>query len=191
MNEITKSIAFIGAAAAFVALAITSTPNKIDPTSKGNRMGQALFETFDTRSATGIEIVEIDAEKLEAKSIEIAQTDKGWWIRRPQKPDYPANADNQVKDVSTILLDLRILDVASEGSGEHAKYGVLDPSRANPGDSGVGKSIALKLVMKWKGYQVLDMFVNPKKTPFSLQKLEMPTMSQPNLLIGLKRISST
>lgn len=144
MNEITKSIAFIGAAAAFVALAITSTPNKIDPTSKGNRMGQALFETFDTRSATGIEIVEIDAEKLEAKSIEIAQTDKGWWIRRPQKPDYPANADNQVKDVSTILLDLRILDVASEGSGEHAKYGVLDPSRANPGDSGVGKSIALK-----------------------------------------------
>jgi hypothetical protein len=144
MNEITKSIAFIGVAAAFVALAITSTPNKIDPTSKGNRMGQALFETFDTRSATGIEIVEIDAEKLEAKSIEIAQTDKGWWIRRPQKPDYPANADNQVKDVSTILLDLRILDVASEGSGEHAKYGVLDPSRANPGDSGVGKSIALK-----------------------------------------------
>ncbi|MEJ6622155.1 MAG: peptidylprolyl isomerase [Opitutae bacterium] len=144
MNEITKSIAFIGAAAAFVALAITSIPNKIDPTSKGNRMGQALFETFDTRSATGIEIVEIDAEKLEAKSIEIAQTDKGWWIRRPQKPDYPANADNQVKDVSTILLDLRILDVASEGSGEHAKYGVLDPSRANPGDSGVGKSIALK-----------------------------------------------
>ena len=144
MNENTKSIAFIAAAAAFVALALSLTPNKIDPTSKGSRMGQALFETFDTRSATGIEIVEIDAEKLEAKSIEIAQTDKGWWIRRPQKPDYPANADNQVKDVSTILVDLRILDVVSEGSGDHEKYGVLDPSRANPGDSGVGKSIALK-----------------------------------------------
>ena len=144
MNENTKSISFIAVAAAFVALAFFSTPNKIDPTSKGNRMGQALFETFDTRSATGIEIVEIDTEKLEAKSIEIAQTEKGWWIRRPQKPDYPANADNQVKDVSTILLDLRILDVASEASGEHAKYGVLDPSRANPGDTGVGKSIALK-----------------------------------------------
>ena len=144
MNENTKSIAFIAATAAFVALAIYTTPEKIDPTSKGSQMGQALFETFDTRSATGIEIVEIDEENLEAKSIEIAQTDKGWWIRRPQKPDYPANADNQVKDVSTILLDLRILDVASEGAGEHALYGVVDPSKANPGDAGVGKSIALK-----------------------------------------------
>ena len=57
MNENTKSIAFIAATAAFVALAIYTTPEKIDPTSKGSQMGQALFETFDTRSATGIEIV--------------------------------------------------------------------------------------------------------------------------------------
>jgi hypothetical protein len=144
MNEINKSIAFIAVAAACIALAIFSTPAKIDPTSKGSRMGQSLFETFDPRDATGIEIVEIDEENLEAKSIEIAQTDKGWLIRRPQMPDYPANADNQVKDVSTILLDLRILDTAAEGAGEHANFGVLDPSKATPGDLGVGKSIALK-----------------------------------------------
>ena len=144
MNEINKSIAFIAVAAACIALAIFSTPAKIDPTSKGSRMGQSLFETFDPRDAIGIEIVEIDEENLEAKSIEIAQTDKGWLIRRPQMPDYPANADNQVKDVSTILLDLRILDTAAEGAGEHANFGVLDPSKATPGDLGVGKSIALK-----------------------------------------------
>ena len=144
MKENSKSIIFIAVAAACVALALSSIPQKIDPASKGNRMGQALFDTFDPRQATGIEIVEIDEENLEAKSLEVAQTEKGWWIRRPQKADYPANADNQVKDVSTILLDLRILDTASEGAGEHAKYGVLDPSSANPGDRGVGKSIALK-----------------------------------------------
>ena len=144
MKENLKSIIFIAVAAASVALALSSIPQKIDPASKGNRMGQALFETFDPRQATGIEIVEIDEENLEAKSLEVAQTEKGWWIRRPQKADYPANANNQVKDVSTILLDLRILDTASEGAGEHAKYGVLDPSSSNPGDLGVGKSIALK-----------------------------------------------
>ena len=144
MNENKKTIFFIAAAAISVALAYFSVPPKIDPTSKGSRMGQALFDTFDTRQATGIEIVEIDEENLEAKSIEVAQTDKGWFIRRPQKADYPANADNQVKDVSTILLDLRILDTATEGAGEHANFGVLDPSKANPGDRGIGKSIALK-----------------------------------------------
>ena len=144
MNENTKSIAFIGAAALFALLAIFTTPEKIDPTSKGSRMGQSLFESFDTRAAVGIEIVEIDEENIEAKSIEIAQNDKGWWIRRPQKPDYPANADNQVKDVSTLLLDLQIIDIASEGAGEHAKFGVLDPSKAQPSEQGIGKSIALK-----------------------------------------------
>lgn len=144
MNENNKTVIFIATAAISVALAYFSIPAKIDPTSKGSRMGQALFDTFDTRQATGIEIVEIDEENLEAKSIEIAQTNKGWFIRRPQKADYPANADNQVKDVSTILLDMRILDTAAEGAGEHANFGVLDPSRANPGDPGIGKSIALK-----------------------------------------------
>lgn len=144
MNENIKSIAFIGVGILFALLALFTTPEKIDPTSKGSRMGQALFESFDTRAAVGIEIVEIDEENIEAKSIEIAQNDKGWWIRRPQKPDYPANADNQVKDVSTILLDIQIIDIASEGAGEHAKFGVLDPSKAEPSESGIGKSIALK-----------------------------------------------
>ena len=125
-------------------LAIFTAPVKRDPSSKVNRMGQPLFESFDPREATGIEIVEMDEEELEAKSIEVAQTDQGWFIRRPNKPDYPANADNQVKDVSTILFDVRILDQAGEGAGEHSKFGVLDPSRAQPGDLGVGRMIALK-----------------------------------------------
>ena len=57
MKENSKSIIFIAVAAACVLLALSSIPEKIDPASKGNRMGQALFETFDPRQATGIEIV--------------------------------------------------------------------------------------------------------------------------------------
>ena len=144
MKENKTTLVFLLAAAACIALAIFTAPVKRDPSSKVNRMGQPLFESFDPREATGIEIVEMDEEELEAKSIEVAQTDQGWFIRRPNKPDYPANADNQVKDVSTILFDVRILDQAGEGAGEHSKFGVLDPSRAQPGDQGVGRMIALK-----------------------------------------------
>jgi hypothetical protein len=79
-----------------------------------------------------------------SKSIEVSQTEAGWLIKRPGKVDYPANADNQVKNVSSLLFDLRILDQAAEGSGEHATFGVLDPSKANPSDAGIGKMIALK-----------------------------------------------
>ncbi len=144
MNEINKTLVFSGLAGAFVALAFFTSPQPSDVASKQSRMGQALFETFESTQATGIEIVEIDEEELEAKSIEVVKTDKGWFIRRAGRPDYPANADNQVKDVSTILFDLSILDTASEAAGEHKDFGVLDPSKAQPGDKGVGKMIALK-----------------------------------------------
>ena len=144
MNENSKTILFIAAAVACVALAFYTAPDARDPSAKGSKMGQALFESFDPRSATGIEIVEIDEDDLVSKSIEVSQSEKGWLIKRPGKVDYPANADNQVKNVSSLLFDLRIIDQAAEGAGEHANFGVLDPSKANPSDAGIGKMIALK-----------------------------------------------
>ena len=144
MNENNKTILFIVAAAACVALAFYTAPEERDPNAEGSKMGQALFESFDPRAATGIEIVEIDEDNMVSKSIEVSQTEAGWLIKRPGKVDYPANADNQVKNVSSLLFDLRILDQAAEGAGEHANFGVLDPSKANPSDAGIGKMIALK-----------------------------------------------
>ena len=144
MNESIKTITFVGIAAAFVAIAFFTSPQTGNLGIQASKMGQALFEPFDPASATGIEIVEIDPEDSEATSIEVVKTDKGWIIRRPGRPDYPANADNQVKDVSTILFDRQIVDTASEAMGEHAKFGVLDPTKAQPGEIGVGKLIALK-----------------------------------------------
>ncbi len=144
MNENNKTVLFIIAAAACVALAFYTAPEARDPSAQGSKMGQALFESFDPRAATGIEIVEVDEENIESKTFEVSQTEKGWFIKRPGKTDYPANADNQVKNVSSILFDLRIIDQAAEGAGEHASFGVLDPSKANPSDAGIGKMIALK-----------------------------------------------
>jgi spermidine/putrescine-binding protein len=139
MNESIKTITFVGIAAAFFAIAFFTSPQPGNLGIQASKMGQALFEPFDPASATGIEIVEIDPEDSEATSIEVVKTDKGWIIRRPGRPDYPANADNQVKDVSTILFDRQIVDTASEAMGEHAEFGVLDPTKAQPGEIGVGK----------------------------------------------------
>jgi hypothetical protein len=144
MNENKKTITFLAAAIVAVAIATFTSPTKRDPSAKPNLMGQSLFESFDPRSVTGIEIIEVDEEDIQSKSIEVTQTDKGWFIRRPGKADYPANADNQLKDVASILFDLRIVDQAGEGAGEHAKFGVLDPSKADATESGIGRLIHLK-----------------------------------------------
>ena len=39
-------------------------------------MGQSLFESFDPRAVTGIEIVEVDEDDIQSKSIEVTQTEK-------------------------------------------------------------------------------------------------------------------
>ena len=144
MKENKKTITFLGAAIIAVGIATFTSPTKRDPAEKANLMGQALFESFDARAVTGIEIVEVDEEDIQTKSIEVTQTEKGWFIRRPGKADYPANADNQLKDVSSMLFDLRIIDQAGEGAGEHAKFGVLNPSKAEATESGIGRLIHLK-----------------------------------------------
>jgi len=86
----------------------------------------------------------VDEEDVQSRSIEVTQSDKGWFIRRPGKTDYPANADNQLEDVASMLFDLRIIDQAAEGAGEHAKLRVLDPAKADPTQSGIGRLIHLK-----------------------------------------------
>ena len=144
MKENKKTITFLGVAIIAVCIATFTSPTKRDPSAKANLMGQALFESFDARAVTGIEIVEVDEEDIQTKSIEVTQTEKGWFIRRPGKADYPANADNQLEDVSSMLFDLRIIDQAGEGAGEHAKFGVLNPSKADATESGIGRLIHLK-----------------------------------------------
>ena len=144
MNETIKTIAFGAIAVVALILSYLTSQKPGDPAGEDSKMGQALFETFDPMAATGIEIAEFDEDSSDAKSLEIVKDVAGWVIRRPGRPDYPANADNQVKDVSTILFDLRILDTAGDGAGQHADFGVLDPSQAVPGDRGIGKMIALK-----------------------------------------------
>jgi len=144
MNENKKTLIFLAAAIIAVGIAITTSPTKRDPSAKPNLMGQALFESFNPRAVTGIEIVEVDEEDVQSRSIEVTQSDKGWFIRRPGKTDYPANADNQLEDVASMLFDLRIIDQAAEGAGEHAKLRVLDPAKADPTQSGIGRLIHLK-----------------------------------------------
>ena len=47
MNENTKTIVFIAAAAACLGLAMITAPVKRDPSSKTNQMGQPLFNKLD------------------------------------------------------------------------------------------------------------------------------------------------
>ena len=67
-------------------LLLLTAPEERDPSAQGSKMGQALFESFDPRAATGIEIVESMREYRMSKSIEVSQTEKDGSLSVLEKP---------------------------------------------------------------------------------------------------------
>jgi len=86
MNENNKTVLFIIAAAACVALAFYTAPEARDPSAQSSKMGQALFESFDPRAATGIEIVEVDEENIESKPSKSPKPKKDGSLSVLEKP---------------------------------------------------------------------------------------------------------
>ena len=61
-----------------------------------------------------------------------------WTI--PSHSDYPADAEERVRDAATIFVGLKVLGVVTEDASEHTLFGVLEPDKdkVKAGDKGVG-----------------------------------------------------
>ena len=73
MNETIKTIAFGAIAVVALILSYLTSQKPDDSAGEESKMGQALFETFDPMTATGIEIAEFDEDSSDAKSLEIVK----------------------------------------------------------------------------------------------------------------------
>ena len=151
MNENAKSFTFIGLAVAFAAIAYFTSPADLKEVAQASKKGLEFF-SFSATKASGIEVVEMtkpeDGPSVK-KSIEVSEEPAGWYIKRP-KFKYPADAKGKVGRMATSLAGLVIHDLESDKQGDHAKYGVLDPSdpeevtKAEGDASATGKRLTVK-----------------------------------------------
>jgi hypothetical protein len=149
MNEILKTVGFVGAAVLIVSIAWLSQPAS-PVTDAEDVRGERLFPDFnDPLAATSMEIVEFDPETAEVRPFTVAQVDvKGegkprWAI--PTHENYPADARDQVADAASGVMELRILEVAARNPSDHAYYGVVDPNpNKRKGTTGVGTRVTMK-----------------------------------------------
>jgi len=119
--------------------------------------GEPLFPDFDSPLvAASLEIVEYDEDLAAIHVFEVAQIDGRWSI--PSHGNYPTDARDQLVAVLTDLMDLKVLEVASETRRDHELYGVVDPDpdTLRAGDAGVGVRVTIK---DEKGKQLLAMIV--------------------------------
>jgi len=144
MNQTTKTIAFVAAAAIACVGAMfgKQSPIGIPPNAQ---IGTALFPDFeDPFDAKSLEVVEFDEDLGRTDSFQVAQKQGQWVI--PSHEDYPADAEDNLKESAIILVGLEIIHVASDRRQDHELYGVIKPDteEVEMGDRGVGKLIVMK-----------------------------------------------
>jgi len=143
MSDAVKTLIYIGVALvlALVAFVARPRPQQVD---LGNQAGELLFENFqDPTKVQSLEIVRFDEELGEMHTFAVTKNKTtGLWTI-PSHSDYPADAEDRIRDAATIFVGLKILDNATEdeeGASAHEYYGVLEPDKDSLklGDEGVG-----------------------------------------------------
>lgn len=107
--------------------------------------GEPLFPDFDSPlAAASLEIAEYDAMLHTIRTFNVAQIDGRWSI--PSHGNYPTDAGDQLVAAITGLMDLTVLEVASEIRRDHELYGVVDPDPGalQAGTAGVGLRVTIR-----------------------------------------------
>ena len=144
MNENSKTVTFVVVAVAIAAIAWLTRPS-LPVVEPEDMRGQQLFPDFkDPLTATSLGIVKYDEATGTVRPFEVAQVAGRWSI--PSHQDYPADAKDQVADAAAAMMELTVLDVASDSPGDHSLYGVVDPDlkTLKAGATGVGTRVTMK-----------------------------------------------
>ncbi len=144
MNEFTKTLLFIIAAAAAVSAAIVGRPGQVGVEAP-DQIGKPLFEDFtDAAAAQRLEITEFDELTGDVEEFEVAKK-RGVWVI-PSHQDYPADATDRLQGVATMFIGMKVLHVAGDQNKDHATFGVVepDPEKVSSSDTGIGKMVKLE-----------------------------------------------
>ena len=144
MNDIQKTLAFVVTAVVALGAAWIGRPGEIGEDTS-DQVGAVLFpELNDPLAARSMEIQEFLPATGEVRDFKVEQK-RGLWVL-PSHQDYPADAEDNLKDAATALVDLKVINVASEKKSDHKTFGVVRPNAddASIGDEGIGKLVTLK-----------------------------------------------
>ncbi|MDX1945328.1 MAG: DUF4340 domain-containing protein [Pirellulaceae bacterium] len=145
MNEFIRTAAYVAIAGVLSVLAWAARPS-LDSGSVRVSVDQPLFPGFtDPLAARDLEIVTYNQDQAEIRKFQVAQENGVWVI--PSHSDYPADAEQQIRDSAGSLTNLKILGVASERAGDHVLYGVVEPTQEKlkaVGFKGGGTLVVLK-----------------------------------------------
>jgi hypothetical protein len=145
MSETVKTLIFAAVAVIAVVAAVLTYP-KQEEYQPPDMVGKSMFETFtDPGNATELAISKFSEDLGQLTEFEVVRNAAGLWTI-PSSSNYPADADAQMRDAATSLIDLKVLGVASRETKDHQVYGVIEPNREKleASQEGVGLRVVVK-----------------------------------------------
>ncbi|HEX5443084.1 MAG TPA: DUF4340 domain-containing protein, partial [Pirellulales bacterium] len=145
MNEMIKTLSFVGVAALALVVGVWTHRPPADEDESRSFVGEPLFKDFkDPRDAKSLEIIEYDEDTAEIQNFKVAQV-KGVWVI-PSHEDYPADASQQLGEAAASVIEAKTVNIESDDPETHETYGVVDPDpkKLTAGATGVGKLVTME-----------------------------------------------
>ena len=172
MNELTKTMTFVGAAVVMAAVAVGSHfMNRPTNSADFELVGEPFFASFDSASqAHSLEVVAMDPETARLQRFSVENQDGLWRI--PSHSNYPAEAAARLATTATSVMGLERESLAGRLAKEHERLGVVDPLDETIEDpEAAGKRITFKDA---NGEVVLDYIIGNEAGEVVLSAAEVP-----------------
>lgn len=142
MSETVKTLIYAGLAIALGAVALWVN---LPPAEIVTPESEVLYADFkDSNDAARLEIVRVDDAQGKLDRFEVERMQGRWVI--PSHGNYPADAQAQMTDAATSLINLPIIGIATDNPSEQELFGVVEPTegRLEAGDKGFGMLVAFQ-----------------------------------------------
>lgn len=142
MNDLAKTLAYVGVAAALAGAAAWSRmPVRTNPAAFSGE-GKKFYDTLDDpKLATGLEVVEYNGAEAKVDRFKVSQDGATWKI--PTHFNYPADAADRLAKTAGAVIGLVQEQLVTSSKDQFAKLGVVSPEEAGGSEAGRGKLIRL------------------------------------------------
>ncbi|MGC8640055.1 MAG: DUF4340 domain-containing protein [Isosphaeraceae bacterium] len=144
MNELWKTLTFLGVALVLTAVALVSTRDRTIKSEAFNDQGQPFFPDFkDPLACTDLEVVDFDSSTASATRFRVMFKNNKWVI--PSHYDYPADARDRLSKTAGAVIGLVKDTIRSDSVEDHENMGVVDPLDTKTSTlKGRGKRVTLR-----------------------------------------------
>jgi hypothetical protein len=143
MNEMRKTIMFVGAAVVLLAIVLVTAPRRVTPDAFFDQ-GEPFFPEFtDPNAARTLEVIDFDEETGQAIPFKVTYSNGRWTI--PSHHNYPADGEDRLAQTAAGVIGITKDDFRTDNPADYAACGVIDPlDDSSPSLEGRGQRVTIK-----------------------------------------------